>query len=126
MEKLIKKKKIKFYEIKLSLPFFNQNNNFNVTPCWCVATNLRSHGVFNAHDADAGQSAEDVIFIVPVRFTIGGGEISVCKADGPQALWGHGLNHFLNHVISVPWAEHLGLAICCQDFIAPSGENVAC
>lgn len=88
---------------------------------YALATNLGSHGVFNAHHTEAGESREDVIFIVPVRLIIRGREISVCKADGPQALWSHGLDHFLRHVISIPWPKDLRLTVCCHDFIAPGG-----
>lgn len=82
-------------------------------------TNLWSNGVFNAHHADAGESSEDVIFTVPVWLALRGSEIPVRQADGPQALGGHGLDHFLHHVVSVPWAKHFGLPVCGQDFIAP-------
>lgn len=85
----------------------------------CVATDLRSHRVLNAHNTNAGESSEDIIFTVPVRLPLRGRKISVSKADGPQALGGHGLDHFLDHVVPVPGAKHLGLTICCQDFITP-------
>lgn len=78
-------------EIQFSLPFSIKNNNFDITIMLMrvlasVTTNLGSHGVFNAHHADTGQSTEDFVFIVPVRLTLRGREISVSKADGPQAL----------------------------------------
>lgn len=114
--------------IKFSLPVSIKETILTQLPAdnvyvLLVATNLGSHRVFNAHHTDTGQSSEDIILIVPIRLTLRGREISVSKADGPQALRGHGLNNFLSHVISVPWAEHLGLTICCQNFIAPERKE---
>lgn len=87
----------------------------------CVATDLGSHGILDAHHADAGESSEDIVFAVPVGLPLGGRKVSVSKADGPQALRGHGLDHFLHHVVSVPGAKHLGVAVCSQNFITPGG-----
>lgn len=84
-----------------------------------LAADLRSHRVLDAHNADASESGEDIVLTVPVGLTIGSGEISVREADGPQALRGHGLNHLLHHVVSVPWSEHLGLTVGREDFVAP-------
>lgn len=87
--------------------------------CACVATDLGSHRILDAHHADASESGEDIVFVVPVRLPLGGGKVSVSEADCPQALWGHGLDHFLDHIVSVPGAKHLALAVCHQDFITP-------
>lgn len=86
-------------------------------------TDLWPHGVLDAHDADAGQPGEDVVLAVPVGLAVGGREVPVRQADGPQALRGHGLDHLLHHVVPVPRAEHLGLAAGREDFVAPGGAS---
>lgn len=96
-------------------------NTFQKRPSrrWDLATHLRSHGVFDAHHTQAGESSEDVVLVVPVRLALGGSEVPVGQADGPQPLRGHGLNHLLHHVVPVPRSEHFGLAARRQDLIAP-------
>lgn len=99
-----------FYPGILAKIFEGQLNQNHIT---LVASHLGSNGVFDAHHANAGQTTEDVVLVVPVRFTFRSRKISVGEADGPQALGRHGLNDFLHHVVSVSGAKHFGLPVCC-------------
>ena len=60
-----------------------------------VLIHLWSDGVFDAHYANAVESGENLLLIVPVRLPLGGGEASAGQADGPEALLGHGLDGHL-------------------------------
>lgn len=92
-------------------------------PCGNTGTtHLRPHRVLDAHHSNAGEAREDMRLIIPIRLSISAGEVSVCKADGPEALQRHWLNHLLHQVISVPRFEHAGLAIDFQDLTAPTVE----
>lgn len=67
-------------------------------------TYLRPNGILNSDDSDAGQIGDNFSFILPVRLGVAG-KITISDADGSQAFTCHGLDHFLHHLISVPWLE---------------------
>lgn len=69
-----------------------------------ISTYLRSNGILNPDDSDAGQVGDNFSFIFPVRLGVAG-KITITDADGSQAFTRHGLDHFLHHLISVPWLE---------------------
>lgn len=79
--------------------------------------------VLNAHHTDASEAGENVAFVVPVRFSVGSGEVAIGYADGPQTLGGHGLDHLPDHVISVSWPEHPCLPRGSQDLITPGAKE---
>lgn len=98
--------------------FFLNFSALNYSPIY-----LGPHGVFDAHHAEAREPGEDVALVVPVGLAVLHGEIPVRQADGPQAFGGHGLDHFLRHVVAVARAKHLGLAGRRQDLVAPGSRG---
>lgn len=49
-------------------------------------THLGPNRVLDADDSDAGEAAENVALIIPVRLSFRGWEVSVGQADGPEPL----------------------------------------
>lgn len=83
-------------------------------------TYLGSHRVLDADHSDAGEAGQDLALVVPVRLSVSGGEVSVSKADGPQALRCHRLDHLRHQIVSVPRFEGFDLAAGRQDLTAPA------
>ncbi len=65
---------------------------------------LRSNGILDPDNCDAGQIGDNFSFVIPVRLGVAG-KITITDADGSQTFTRHGLDHFLHHLISVPWLE---------------------
>lgn len=101
------------------------NEHFTMSECgWNrikghVRDYLWPNRVLNAHHTNAGESSQDICLIIPIRLPIWNREVPVGKADGPQALRGHGFNHLFDHVIPINRPEVSGIAIVWQDFTAP-------
>lgn len=85
-----------------------------------VRAYLRSHWVFDAHHADAGEFIENVILIVPVRLRAAG-EVTIGHTDGTEPVTGHGLDHLLNHLVPVTGPEDTGLPCPTENLAAPRG-----
>lgn len=80
---------------------------------------LWPYRVFNANNTDAGQVRQDVVLVVPVRLGAAG-EVSESHTDGSQPITGHGLNHFLHHLVPVTRPEDPGFSSCIEDPGTPS------
>ena len=83
-----------------------------------AGTYLGPHGVLDAHHADAGEVVENVVLVVPVGLRPAG-EVAEGHTDGAQPITGHGLNHFLHHLIPITGPEDPGLTCPVKDFAAP-------
>lgn len=76
---------------------------------------LRSDGVLDADNHDAGEFVQDFVLVFPVGLSGLGGEVPVRHADGPQPVARHWLNHLAHHLVTVLRLEDAGLTLGVQN-----------
>lgn len=83
-------------------------------------SHLGTDRVFDAHHTDAGEVCKNLSLTVPVWLLTP--EFPRSYADGPQAITGHGFNHFPHHLVPILGLEDPRLTCRVQNVGAP-GRN---
>lgn len=100
---------------QLQLHHFNCVSFLTNVEWTCRGAYLRSDGVFDANDSNAGEVIQYVVLCIPVRLSCLGWEVPVRDADRPQSIAGHRLNHFTYHLVAIFQLKCTRLTLIVQD-----------